>query len=136
MKCEILSCGKEHDNLHICDDCCQKCINQGGDLSEWIEQQNEAQPTPKKNQGKPRMGLLRWGFLTAIAEALTFGATKYPEENYLNLPSEQLFESMLRHISELRQGRTHDEESGLHHAKHVAANCMMWFETMNKEGKL
>ena len=40
------------------------------------------------------------------------------------LPTNQIFESMLRHLTALQSGEEEDSESGLHHTGHVLCNAM------------
>jgi hypothetical protein len=63
---------------------------------------------------------------------MSWGETKYPANNYLSLDSEELYDSMWRHMLEIRKGNPTDSESGLSHIDHFVANVMMWYVTSTK----
>ena len=108
---------------------------------ERIEPQVE---TPKRmlryNGGKPPLSLLPTSLIYAIvkddpyskapyrlledtAQVLGFGARKYDAENWRKGgPWKEVLDCALRHMTKLFRGETHDEESGIHHAAHVACN--------------
>jgi hypothetical protein len=90
---------------------------------------------PKKNEGKPKLRYLSPEFLLSIARAMTWGEGKYPKDNYLKLPSEDLYDSMLRHMLEVVKDKDSvDSESGLKHLDHFRANVLMWTENLVKKG--
>ena len=89
--------------------------------------------TPKKyNDNKPMMSLIRPEFSLGLAEALTYGYTKYGEErgdiqNYLKGEGfyySTIIDSLKRHINAFESGVDIDEESNIHHLLLAAANLM------------
>mgnify|MGYP003640509256 CR=1 FL=1 len=89
------------------------------------------EPT-KYNSGKPLMNLVRPEFVKGVAEALTYGATKYDEKrgdtpNYLKgegFHYTTLLDSLERHLNSFKSGVDIDEESGIHHLLLAATNIM------------
>ncbi len=84
----------------------------------------EEKEAPKKyNKNKPMMSLIRPEFTKGLAEALTYGYTKYDEkrgdiQNYLKGEGfyySEIIDSLERHINAFKSGTNIDEESGLHH---------------------
>ena len=83
----------------------------------------------KKFDGeKPRMYLLPPKALTEVAKVLTFGATKYDENNWKKLDNLQNRYSgaALRHIFSHMDGEEFDDETGLDHLAH--AICCLLFK--------
>ena len=84
----------------------------------------------KQDTGKLRYDLLPFDAVDEVVKILNYGIKKYPnpEENWRdNSKPEDIKRykaAMLRHMSELQQGRTHDIESGLHHMAHIATNSL------------
>lgn len=70
--------------------------------------------------------------LRAVAEVLTYGAKKYARNSWQTVPNAKVrYEDALdRHLNEWRSGKSHDEESGLHHLAHAACNVLflLYFE--------
>lgn len=88
---------------------------------------------PKKlDQNKPMMSLIRPEFSRALAEALTYGFTKYNEQrgdiqNYLKgegFHYSRIYDSLQRHLTAWYSGENIDPESGLHHLALASANLM------------
>jgi len=88
-----------------------------------------------KDDGKMLFACINPEFEKAIAEVLTFGATKYAIDSYRTVPDgeKRFMGSILRHVNAYRGGQKLDPESGLHHLAHVATNLMfvMWLEANN-----
>lgn len=93
----------------------------------------ESVNVPKKyNDNKPIMSLIRPEFQLALAQALTYGASKYEEKrgdvpNYLKgngFNYTTIIDSLERHLNAFKAGINIDEESGLHHLSLAAANIM------------
>ena len=79
----------------------------------------------KLDMGKPRLDLVLGGFaraLLAVGKIGTFGAQKYTDNGWINVPNgEQRYtDALLRHLLAERSGQYYDDESGLMHAAHVA----------------
>ena len=86
----------------------------------------------KHNTDKPMMSLIRPEFSLAIAEALTYGYTKYDEkrgdiQNYLKSDGfhySTIYDSLQRHLNAFWSGENDDLESGLSHLALAASNLM------------
>lgn len=79
----------------------------------------------KADRQKNRVDLLPTVPLEAIAEVLTFGATKYGDNNWrVGMSWMRLYGSTLRHLFAWARGETNDPESGLNHLAHAACNVL------------
>lgn len=91
----------------------------------------------KKYDGeKPRMYLLPPKAITEVAKVLTFGASKYDEDNWKKLDNLQkrYTGAALRHIFAHMDGEELDPETGLDHLAH--AMCCLLFKLEAKlDGK-
>lgn len=95
-------------------------------------------PGAKQDDGKPRMGLVAFGFARALLEVGkvgTFGAGKYSDNGWMEVPNgrQRYTDAMLRHLLAEATGDEHDHESGLHHAAHAAWNALARLELALKE---
>lgn len=82
----------------------------------------------KHDQGKPRLELVLMSFnraLTKVGEVGTFGAIKYSDDDWKTVPQRhaRYTGAMLRHLL-AEPDETHDPESKLLHAAHVAWNAL------------
>jgi hypothetical protein len=79
----------------------------------------------KHDHGKTRWDLLPWESLEGVANVLTFGADKYDEESWRDVPdgARRYFSAMLRHWRALQRGEVIDPESGLPHRFHFLCNA-------------
>lgn len=83
----------------------------------------------KHDTGKPRMSLLPTGPLTAVAEVLTFGATKYSANNWrAGFDYSRLTDAALRHLLAFNEGEDADPESGISHIAHAICGLMFLLE--------
>jgi hypothetical protein len=91
----------------------------------------------KYDAEKPRMDLLPFEALEAVAEVLTFGAKKYADNNWqkVNCAESRYKAAMLRHLCAQDRGEARDGESGLLHAAHMATNALfiLWFEIQREK---
>lgn len=81
----------------------------------------------KFDEGKPMMGALPPRAELAIAEVITFGASKYGRDNWQLVPGWRIryTDALLRHVNAYRRGEEFDEESGKSHLAH--AGCCLMF---------
>lgn len=90
----------------------------------------------KYDNGKTRYSLVPVKALEGVAKVLTFGANKYSANSWQLIDdTSRYMDALLRHIEAVRNGQTHDEDSGLQHMAHVATNAMFLFEFIEKEQK-
>ena len=83
------------------------------------------------NFGKPKMSIIPYDPMTEVAKVLMFGAEKYSRNNWRKgLTYTSIIDSMERHIGAIKNGEDFDEESGLYHAAHVAANAIFFIQYM------
>lgn len=75
------------------------------------------------NQGKLRLDLIPNELLEAVAKVQAFGANKYGEDNWRKgMKWMDCISSLKRHILAFESLEDNDEESGLSHLGHAAAN--------------
>lgn len=91
----------------------------------------------KFDGGKVRLDLLPWDSLTAVAEVLTFGANKYEEDGWKNVPNayKRYTAAQLRHHAAAELGEEVDTESGLPHLAHEACNALFRLHFYLEENK-
>lgn len=95
----------------------------------------EHYPGVKHDDGKPRVDLVFNGFplaLLAVAQVATFGAQKYTEDGWKNVPDgiKRYTAAMDRHRLMEAAGHDLDEESTLPHAAHLAWNALARLEML------
>lgn len=79
------------------------------------------------NKNKLRWGLVHYKSLEPLVRVLMFGADKYDDDNWKKgMKKKEILESLQRHLAELIDGQTHDEESKMHHIGHILANAMFY----------
>lgn len=83
----------------------------------------------KHDKGKAPMHLLLIEVPRAsvrLSEALSYGEGKYGRGNWRNVPegSDRYLAATLRHLTAHASGEKVDDESGLSHLAHAAANIM------------
>ena len=87
----------------------------------------------KMDSGKVRMDLLVDGFpraLKAIAEVATYGANKYTDNGWIDVPEgdKRYKAAMYRHFNSAAMGEIMDSESGLLHLAHGAWGALAVLE--------
>lgn len=111
---------------------------QGSALGVWLPSQtvekdphgkDPHQPGAKLDLGKNRLGLVLLGFsraLQAVGEVGTYGANKYSDNGWVDVPDGQrrYTDAMLRHLLCESAGEPSDPDTGLHHAAHAAWNAL------------
>lgn len=76
------------------------------------------------NEGKTRHDLVPAYAQEQYARVLTFGATKYGEQNWRNgMPWSKIIASLERHLQAIKRGADVDEDSFQLHAAHVMCNA-------------
>lgn len=81
---------------------------------------------PKYDSGKPQFSLIDPKFMLEFAQVMTMGAEKYGTDNWKTIENAipRYKDALHRHMNAFEQGKMDDEESGLSHLAHVAANAM------------
>lgn len=81
---------------------------------------------PKYDSGKPQFSLIDPKFMLEFAQVMTMGAEKYGADNWKTVENAipRYKDALHRHMNAFEQGKMDDEESGLSHLAHVAANAM------------
>ena len=83
----------------------------------------------KDDQGKLRYDLIPAWPLEQLAAVMTYGAKTYGDHNWRKgLKYSQLYAAAQRHLNAFWQGDDIDEDSGLPHLAHAAANMLMLLE--------
>jgi hypothetical protein len=89
------------------------------------------------NEGKPKMSFLDLSSFEDTVRVLEFGANKYSRNNWKKgLPTSEILDSMMRHISALQRGEYLDPESGLPHHGHIGCNAMFLEHTLKNHPEL
>ena len=85
---------------------------------------NEGDTGKKYDSGKRRYDLVDLDVIGAIADVLGFGAQKYAENSWQNLPNgeKRYFAALMRHLEAHQRGETVDPESGYPHIYHALTN--------------
>lgn len=78
----------------------------------------------KFDQGKPRFELIAPDAMHWLAKILTFGATKYEDNNWTGLKTKRILGALKRHMTALECGEDIDPESGMPHHAHLLCNAM------------
>ena len=77
------------------------------------------------NTGKLRWSLVDYKSLEPMVKVLEFGCVKYDEHNWKKgLPTTEICESMIRHLTAYLEGEDTDPDSGLSHIGHIQCNAM------------
>jgi len=81
----------------------------------------------KHDTGKRRWSLLPWGAVASCVDVLMYGAGKYGDGNWKDVPDsrERYFDAALRHLTAWQAGQRTDAESGLPSLAH--AGCCVLF---------
>lgn len=85
----------------------------------------------KYDQDKLRFDLMPPNAEEAVADVLTYGATKYAPNNWKKLDNleERYIAAALRHINAHRKGEPDDPESGRLHLAHAICGLMFIIES-------
>ena len=89
----------------------------------------------KYDKEKLRWDLVPWAELEQIVKVITFGCTKYGDNNWQHVkPFSRYFAALLRHIVARLKGEINDEETGIPHLAHAGCNILflLWGDS-NRE---
>lgn len=92
-------------------------------------------PGAKLDNGKPRTGLVVFGFAKALDEVAkvgTFGANKYCVNGWKSVPQgvDRYSDALMRHLLAEAAGEEKDQDSELLHAAHAAWNALARLDLM------
>lgn len=88
----------------------------------------------KYDDGKLRYDLVPMEALEGLAKVLTYGASKYGDNNWQLVESDRYIAAFYRHFHAWRKGETNDDESGYHHLEHCLANvAFLLYKDKNDE---
>ena len=88
------------------------------------------------NSGKPELSQLDPRFLIDLAELMTKSAKKYGKYNWcLGQEFHTPYDSAQRHLLKFMSGENVDDESGLNHLIHAAANLMIMYTSQKLNNK-
>lgn len=99
----------------------------------WRELKDRAaklpEPGVKHDQEKPMLALLPMHGVVGVGRAMSYGAKKYGQHNYLGgIALTRLLSAALRHLAAYIMGEDCDSESGLSHLDHAGACILMAIE--------
>lgn len=121
------------------EDCCEEC---DADYSLWRQDELTEEPMAvgkvdpngidahapgaKLDFGKNKWYLLPWKVIEGVAAVMTFGANKYSENGWQDVPQakERYFAAMMRHWMLMNDGEYADPDSGLPHWAHFCCNAV------------
>jgi hypothetical protein len=85
------------------------------------------EPGRKDDAQKARWDLFPFRALEEIARVLTYGASKYNDDNWRKVPNlrRRYLAAAFRHVVAWRLGQLRDPETGLHHLAHAAC-CLIF----------
>jgi len=94
-----------------------------GNPENYISQKSPATGL-KFDTGKLQYSLIPVETTQALAEVLSFGASKYAPNNWQLVENgeQRYLDALYRHLQAYRSGESHDPESGLHHLSHALTN--------------
>jgi len=79
----------------------------------------------RHNDGKLQWSLVDFDSLEDMVRVLEYGAKKYSRDNWKKgLKTNEIFESLMRHMVAYMRGEDIDPESGLPHTGHILCNAM------------
>ena len=80
----------------------------------------------KNGELKPKMSLIPQLAMKEVAKVLTYGEAKYERFNYSKEQYTTTYiDACLRHVNEFLMNKNIDDESGLNHLAHAAANLLI-----------
>lgn len=97
--------------------------------ADWDVMSADSPRFTKHDAKKQPMGNLPWRALLAVREVMSYGATKYGEDNWRNAsPTEvdRYIHAAFRHLIAHQMGEDSDPESGHNHIAHAATSLLFW----------
>ena len=99
---------------------------------------NQHQSGAKLDSGKVRLGLVLLAFgrsLEAVGQVGTYGANKYSDLGWVEVPSgiARYTDALLRHLLAEGRGEASDPQTELLHAAHVAWNALARLDLMLRQ---
>lgn len=90
----------------------------------------------KFDQGKPRFDLIDPLFEKELATVMQHGADKYSANSWQTVPDaiNRYRSALRRHLNAIELGELIDQDSGLPHTAHMAANVMFLSVLLRVEG--
>ena len=88
----------------------------------------------KFDEEKTKLHLVRPEFIMELGGVLTYGANKYGDYNWMEgLDYSRSIAAYKRHLNAFEQKEDFDDETGLSHLAHAAANLMFLFHFRNRK---
>ena len=88
------------------------------------------------NEGKLKWSYVHFGSLEPMVRVLEFGAHKYAPFNWQKpMDTNEILESLQRHLAALFDGELLDSETGISHMGHIQCNAMFYNYQKSKEQK-
>lgn len=88
----------------------------------------------KADAGKARFDLIPPEPILELAEIYTYGAEKYAEDSWRQVPANKYEAALHRHLNAWKRGQDVDEESGFRHLAHALWNVVALME-LTRGGK-
>lgn len=90
---------------------------------------------PKELTGKRDWSVFPFREAGSVCDVFEYGAKKYgkPFTYRAGIPTCELLAAIIRHSICIQEGQLIDDESGLPHAAHVAANALMMLSGQNEQ---
>jgi len=104
-------------------------VGQEPSHEEHIQAHMEAERGLRHDAGKPEIHQVPPSLIIAVAEVLKYGEQKYAKGNWKKgMDWVKPYDCLMRHMFKWLAGEEEDEESGLSHLYHAAANIAMLIE--------
>lgn len=89
------------------------------------------------NDGKRQWSLLDFSLMEDMVRVMEYGTRKYARDNWRKgLPVQQIFDSLMRHMTAFMLGEDNDPETGLSHIAHAQCNLMFLMHTVKNRTDL